>query len=75
MKEGTKVIMTADALENYGDKYNGVVLVITHVAHNQNEHPGYDMGVYPQGLYDLKIQETGEDLHFSLYDWELVRVS
>lgn len=74
MRKGTKVTMTQDAIENYGEKWDGVVLVITHVAHNKSEHPGYDEGVSPQGLYDLKRQDTNEDLPMSLYDWELTKV-
>lgn len=63
--------MTEEAINNYGEKYQDVELIVTHVARNRDEHPGYDEGVFPQKLYDLKIKETGEDLPFSLYDWEL----
>lgn len=78
------VIMTNEALENYGENYRGVKLIITHCANKympskqffaqgrpEGYHPGYDEGVSPMGLYDLKIKETDEDLPFSLYDWEL----
>lgn len=71
MKNGTKVKMTSEAIENYGEKWRDVELVITHVAQSEAEHPGYDMGVYPQRLYDLKRTDTDESLGMSLYDWEL----
>jgi len=71
MRKNQKVMMTENAIENYGEQWRDVVLVITHVAHNKNEHPGYDEGISPQGLYDLKREDTGEDLGMSLYDWEL----
>jgi hypothetical protein len=70
-KIGTKVKMTDDAIENYGEKWKGVVFIVTHVAHSTKEHPGYDDGVSPEGLYDLKIEKTKEEIPFSLYDWEL----
>ena len=73
MRKGTKVQMTDDALENYGEQWRDVELVITHVAQSEAEHPGYDMGVYPQRLYDLERTDTGEALGMSLYDWELVK--
>jgi hypothetical protein len=69
--KGSHVVMTDDALENYGEEWRDVELVITHVAHSVAEHPGYDEGVSPQGLYDLKRADSGEELQFSLYDWEL----
>lgn len=76
-------IMTSDAVENYGDKWQGVVLEVTHRATKympaeeffrrgkpEGYHPGYDEGAGGT-LYDLKRQDTGEDLPFSLYKWEL----
>lgn len=64
-KVGDKVMMTNDALENYGFKYEGKKFTVSHVATNTSEHPGYDNGVKGQALYDLK------ELGFSLYDWEV----
>lgn len=83
---GRNVKMTDDALENYGEEWREVVLIITHAANKympareffaqdkpEGFHPGYDEGVYPMGLYDLKRADNGEELGFSLYDWELKR--
>ena len=81
---GQHVTMSTEALENYGQEWSGVTLVITHAANKympakdffaqgkpSEYHPGYDEGVSPMGLYDLKRKDTGEDLPFSLYDWEV----
>lgn len=85
-RTGSHVKMTEDALENYGEEYRDIEFLVTHVATKympaqqfyaegapRGYHPGYDEGVSPQGLYDLAFVETGEDLQFSLYDWELTR--
>lgn len=59
--------------ENDNENYNSFrnkVLIITNVAKNKNEHPGYDDSLSGQYLYDLKT-ENGEVVHFSLYDYEL----
>ena len=77
--------MTENALENYGEEWRGVVLVPTHKAtkympakefYARNRpngyHPDYDEGISPMPLYDLKRKDTGEDLPFSLYAYELV---
>jgi hypothetical protein len=60
--------------ENDNDSYNSFrdeVLIITHVAKDSNDHPGYDEGVSPQYLYDLKT-ESGGEVGCSLYDYELI---
>ena len=56
--------------ENY-DSFRDKILIVTHVARNINEHPGYDESVSPDKLYDLKVEETGEDVNCCLYDYEL----
>lgn len=64
--------------KNDNDLYNSFrnkTLVITHVAKNISEHPGYDNSANPERLYDLKEFKTGKSVPFSLYDYELVRVS
>jgi len=74
--------MTGEALENYGARWDGVPLVVTHVATKympaaeffakgkpEGYHPGYDET--GGKLYDLKRQDTGEELGMSLYEWEL----
>lgn len=83
-KKGETVRMSGDALENYGFQYEGIDLVITHVATKympaeeffakgspSGYHPGYDESMNGMGLYDLKVKSTGENLGMSLYDWEL----
>lgn len=74
MRKNQKVVMTNEAIENYGEQWRDVVLVITHVVHSKADHPGYDEGVSPQGLYDLKREDNDEELNMSLYDWELKKV-
>ena len=77
-KLGQKVTMSDIALENYGEKYKGKILTISHVSSKympakefyaagmpQGFHPGYDEGIHPQKLYDFK------EIDFSLYDYEL----
>ena len=62
------------ASHNDNDGYDGFrdkVLKISHIARNRDEHPGYDEGVSPEYLYDLKDAKTGKDIGSSLYDYEL----
>lgn len=56
--------------ENY-DSFRGEILIVTHVAKNRDEHPGYDESVSPEYLYDLKTA-SGKDVQCSLYDYELI---
>lgn len=56
--------------ENY-DSFRDKVIIITNVAKNVYEHPGYDESLSPQYLYDLKTI-SGKEVHFSLYDYELI---
>lgn len=87
IKKNTRVLMTDEAIENYGEEWREVVLVITHAANKympasqffaqgkpEGYHPGYDEGVSPMGLYDLKRADNGQELGFSLYDWEIEKV-
>lgn len=82
--ESQRVFISKTAIENYGDKWQNVELVVTHAANKYmpaekffsqgkptGYHPGYDESVSPQGLYDLKRADNDEQLAFSLYDWEL----
>ena len=71
-KEGDTVMMTADALANYGHIYEGVSFLVTHKATSVKEHPGYDSGC-GGGLYDLERIDNQDALNFSLYDWELYK--
>jgi hypothetical protein len=72
-KKGDTVVMSSDALDNYGSEYKDVLLVITHVATSKEDHPGYDSSMKGMGLYDLNNKKTGKALGMSLYDWELRR--
>lgn len=56
--------------ENY-DSFRNDILIITHVAKDICQHPGYDESLSPEYLYDLK-KETGENIPCSLYDYELI---
>lgn len=80
---GSKVTMTEDALDNYGEQWRDVELEITHRANKympaaeffakgkpEGFHPGYDDAT-GDPLYDLRVVESGEPLSFSLYVWEL----
>lgn len=77
------VIMTGDALDNYGAHWAGVRLEVTSTANKympaaeffargkpDGYHPGYDESA-GCALYDLRVQKTGEELPFSLYAWEV----
>jgi len=76
--KGSRVKMTDDALENYGEEYRDRAFTITHISTKYmpaseffakgqpaGYHPGYDESVAPQALYDF------EELQFSLYQWEV----
>jgi hypothetical protein len=66
--KGTKVQIVSDN-ENYDD-YRGKTLKIKKVYHNDKEHPYYDMGVFPELLFDLTDDEV-KDIPFSLYEYEI----
>jgi hypothetical protein len=68
--KGSKVQMTNNALENYGEQYRGVTFTVSIVSKSEKDHPGYDKGVAPDWLYDLKTPD-GADFPCSLYDYEL----
>lgn len=59
-----KVRVTSDN-ENY-DSFRDKTLVITHVAYNTDQHPGYDSSCEGQALCDFKT-EDGEQINSSLY--------
>ena len=56
--------------DNY-DSFRNEVLIITHVAESHDDHPGYDAGLSPEYLYDLRTA-SGKDVPCSLYDYELI---
>jgi hypothetical protein len=55
------------------DDFRGKTLKITNVATCYMQHPGYDPGMEGEGLYDFIDAETGEEINFSLYDYELIK--
>ncbi len=57
--------------DNY-DSFRNKVLVVTNVAKNSDEHPGYDESISPDYLYDLKTID-GDSVNCSLYDYELTK--
>lgn len=76
-KHGDRVRMSRSALENYGQKYAGIVFTVDEwydhycpahriSIHDPHGHPGYD-GATGDRLYHL----TG--LSFDLYGWEIER--
>lgn len=85
-RKGQEVKISDEAItNNYGEENRNKVFIITHIADKympakefyangmpEGFHPGYDECVYPDGLYDLKNAETGEEFPCSLYDWELI---
>ena len=62
MRIGDKIRIISDN-DNY-DKYRNMDLIVSHIAHNTDEHPGYDTGLTGQALVDCK------DVPFSLYEYE-----
>jgi hypothetical protein len=71
MKKGDKCRVISDN-DNY-DSFRDKVLIVTHVAKNINEHPGYDKSVYPDKLYDFKTKD-GQYVPCSLYDYEVEQI-
>lgn len=82
-RKGQRVKLSREALENYGDKYTGIVFIIDSVSTKympakefyardmpDGYHPGYDEAAGGAGLYDL-ITTDGDEIGFSVYDWEL----
>lgn len=70
---GDRVVLSDDAQEN--DQYQelGLIdaeLVVTGVAYNRDQHPGYDEGLGGQALYDLAFAD-GRAVAVSLYEYEL----
>ena len=69
IRKGTKVRITPDNdSENY-EEYRNRVLVVTGVFKNDREHLGYDMGIYPEKLYEF------EGCPFALYEYEIEKSS
>ena len=56
--------------ENYDD-FRGKDLRIVSVAYDTSDHFGYDESMDGMALYDLEVADTGEDVPFSLYEYEV----
>ena len=73
MQIGDKVKVSQDNdNENY-NSFRDKILIITHVATSTEDHPGFDESIRGEALYDFK-DEAGNDIHCSLYDYELEAV-
>jgi len=68
---GSKVKVSPDNDNDCYNDFRGKVLIVTHVAKNTNDHPGYDESVSPEYLYDFKTKD-GKEVPCSLYDYELI---
>lgn len=65
---GDKVMIISDN-DNYVE-YVGKELEIVEASYSIEDHQGYDESMEGMGLYDL-VDEDGEDVPFSLYEYEL----
>lgn len=69
-RKGQKVKVSSENDNDNYDSFRDKVLVITGVYKNDKEHPGYDMGIYPERLYEFKTID-GEEVHCALYEYEI----
>lgn len=69
---GDKVKVSSRNDNDCYDGFRNKTLVVTHVARNEREHPGYDSCMKGQRLYDFDDLE-GNSIPCSLYDYELQR--
>jgi hypothetical protein len=70
-KLNQKVRVSPDNDNDYYNSFRDEVLIITNVAKDSSEHPGYDSSLSHEYLYDLKTA-SGKDVPCSLYDYELI---
>ena len=73
MKIGDKCKVNPSNDNDCYNSFRNEILIVTHVANNVKQHPGYDNSVYPDKLYDLKTI-SGVDINYSLYDYELIQL-
>lgn len=71
-KVGSKVKVSPENDNESYDKFRNKVLIVTHVATNEKQHPGFDSGMKGEALYDFE-DEAGEEIPCSLYDYEIVK--
>lgn len=68
MENGDRVMIARDNdNENYDDFRDKVLIVIN----SETGGMGYDESMYPEKLMDFVVEETGEKLPFSLYEYEV----
>jgi len=65
----TAKIKQSNDNENY-DAFRDLELIITHVAYNKDQHPGYDSSMEGEALCDFEVKATGASVPFSLYEYE-----
>ena len=70
-KIGNEVKVSSDNDNECYDSFRDKTLVITHIAHNQAQHPGYDDSMEGMPLYDFEDYKTGEPIPCSLYEYEI----
>jgi len=66
------IVKVSEENDNEGyTKFRNRPLLITSRITSSDEHMAYDDSMEGSGLYDFVDEETGEDVPFSLYDYEL----
>jgi hypothetical protein len=69
-KNGQFVRVASDNDNECYDSFRGKKLRVVRIAHNTQEHPGYDDGMDGMPLYDLEAVD-GTPVNCSLYAYEL----
>lgn len=54
-------------------KFRNKVLIVTHIATNKHEHPGYDESMNGMQLMDF-VTNKGKTVPFSLYEYEITKI-
>ena len=62
-------VLISSQNENY-ELFKDKVLIVTHIAIDESEHPGYDSSMEGEQLMDF-VTEDGINLPFSLYEYEI----
>jgi hypothetical protein len=68
---GRRVMVISDN-ENY-NSFRNKKLIITNVAYNTDQHPGYDNGLKGSALCDFTDLD-GNDIPLSLYEYEFTLI-
>lgn len=72
-KKGQKVKVKRDNDNETYDSFRDKILIVSGVFKNDKDHPGYDMGLFPERLYEF-VDEEGNDIPFALYEYELEKI-